>query len=178
MAENVLIFSLTSLVLVLSIISGVCYFLRFPKFDSDEVKAFLQGNTSSGSPIVVGHRGTTNDAPENTLTAFKVAAESGAIGVEFDVDFTKDGHAVIIHDETVDRTTNGQGRVCDLTLESIRKLNALGEFKDRYCILYIILYYIILYYIILYYIILYYIILYIIYYIIYCIVLYYIYSIV
>jgi len=56
-----------------------------------------------------------------------MAKENGATGVEFDVDFTKDGRAVVIHDPTVDRTTNGKGLVCEFTFEEIRKLDASCE---------------------------------------------------
>lgn len=126
---DVLLF-LSVVITSLSIIAGAYHFLCFEKYDSNKVQAFLRGDRPANSPIMIGHRGAMLDAPENTLTAFRVAAESGAFGVEFDVDFTKDGHAVIIHDATVDRTTDGQGKVNDYTLENIRKLNALGHFKE------------------------------------------------
>lgn len=70
-----------------------------------------------------GHRGAYSSAPENTLTAFQIAAEMGADGVELDIQLTKDGEIVVIHDETVDRTSNGQGWVQDYTLSEIKKLN-------------------------------------------------------
>ncbi|SCY98180.1 glycerophosphoryl diester phosphodiesterase [Paenibacillus polysaccharolyticus] len=70
-----------------------------------------------------GHRGAYSSAPENTLEGFKLAAQMGADGVELDVQLTKDGEVVVIHDETVDRTSNGQGWVKDFTLSEIKKLN-------------------------------------------------------
>jgi glycerophosphoryl diester phosphodiesterase len=70
-----------------------------------------------------GHRGAFHFAPENTLTSFQIAADMGAFGVEFDIQLTKDGEVVIIHDETVDRTSNGHGFVKDFTLPEIKKLN-------------------------------------------------------
>jgi len=70
-----------------------------------------------------GHRGAYDDAPENTLTGFQMAADKGADGVEFDVQLTRDGEVVVIHDETVDRTSNGNGYVKDFTLSEIKKLN-------------------------------------------------------
>ena len=107
------------------------HFLRFEKFDQIRVNKFLRKNAANNHAFVVGHRGSTLEAPENTLVAFHHAAESGADAVEFDVDFTKDGHAIIIHDATVDRTTNSIGRVCEHTLQEIRNLNALGDvFKN------------------------------------------------
>ncbi|XP_028395219.1 glycerophosphodiester phosphodiesterase 1-like [Dendronephthya gigantea] len=114
-----------------AIIYGAYILLRFENFDPVRVHKFLQTNRPNKKEFVVGHRGTTLEGPENTLVAFRHAAESGADGVEFDVDFTKDGHAIIIHDATVDRTTDGTGYVSDYTLEEIKKLNAAGDFKNR-----------------------------------------------
>ncbi|CAB3995962.1 glycerophosphodiester phosphodiesterase 1-like [Paramuricea clavata] len=99
-------------------------------FDQVRVDKFFQKNGANTKAFVIGHRGSTMEAPENTLAAFRHAAENGADAVEFDVDFTKDGHAIVIHDATVDRTTNGTGGVCDYTLQEIRKLNALGDIKN------------------------------------------------
>ena len=73
---------------------------------------------------VFGHRGASFYAPENTLPAFALALEQGADGVELDVHLSKDGELVVIHDERVDRTTNGAGFVKDLTLEELKKLDA------------------------------------------------------
>jgi glycerophosphoryl diester phosphodiesterase len=70
-----------------------------------------------------GHRGAYSSAPENTLVAFQLAAQMGADGVELDIQLTKDGEIVVIHDETVDRTSNGQGWVKDFTLFEMKKLN-------------------------------------------------------
>lgn len=70
-----------------------------------------------------GHRGAYSSAPENTLVGFQMAAQMGADGVELDIQLTKDREIVVIHDETVDRTSNGLGWVKDFTLSEIRKLN-------------------------------------------------------
>jgi glycerophosphoryl diester phosphodiesterase len=78
----------------------------------------------AGRTQVYAHRGGNVDAPENTLAAFRHAIEVGADWLEFDVQMTKDGALVVMHDETVDRTTDGAGRVADLTLEEIRALDA------------------------------------------------------
>ena len=75
------------------------------------------------------HRGDQGAAPENTIPAFIAAAKAGAQQIEFDVQLTKDGKLVIMHDLTVDRTTNGVGAVKDLTFDEIRKLDA-GSKKD------------------------------------------------
>ncbi|WP_158676484.1 glycerophosphodiester phosphodiesterase [Tessaracoccus sp. OH4464_COT-324] len=67
------------------------------------------------------HRGASGTAPENTLPAFGRAIQLGADGVEFDVQRTADGHLVVIHDETIDRTSTGTGPVVGLTLEQLRR---------------------------------------------------------
>jgi glycerophosphoryl diester phosphodiesterase len=81
-------------------------------------------------PILLAHRGDKNYAPENTLPAFEQAIQKGADGVELDAKLTADGHVVVIHDSTVDRTTDGEGRVVSLTLEALRKLDA-GKWFDK-----------------------------------------------
>ncbi|SDT77960.1 glycerophosphodiester phosphodiesterase [Actinoplanes derwentensis] len=73
---------------------------------------------------VVAHRGYPTVAPENTLPAFAAALRAGATIVEFDVRCTRDGVPVVIHDRTVDRTTDGSGRVWDLTAAEIARLDA------------------------------------------------------
>lgn len=74
---------------------------------------------------VIAHRGFSGKYPENTLLAFEKAIEIGVDEIEFDVKMTKDGYPVIMHDETVERTTNGKGRVCDLTLNQIKKMRVI-----------------------------------------------------
>ncbi len=66
-------------------------------------------------PIIVAHRGLHHDAPENSLAAFRAAWRRGFRWCECDIHFTADGHAVILHDETLDRTSNGAGRIDALT---------------------------------------------------------------
>jgi len=69
------------------------------------------------------HRGCSQMYPENTLLAFGKAAEiNGLTGIELDIQLTKDGHMVVFHDESLERTTNGIGRLCDFTLSELRKL--------------------------------------------------------
>jgi len=74
--------------------------------------------------LLASHRGDALREPENTLAAFKRAFDEGANAVELDVRMSSDGVPVVIHDETVDRTTNGHGRVSELTLNELKKLNA------------------------------------------------------
>ncbi len=78
---------------------------------------------------VAAHRGWRTKYPENTMEAFKAAMSLGVDQLETDIRVTKDGELVLIHDETVDRTTNGTGKVCDYTLEEIKTLDA-GSFLD------------------------------------------------
>lgn len=73
---------------------------------------------------VIGHRGARSIAPENTLESIRAANKCGADYVEVDVRLSKDGYLVVIHDEAVDRTTNGTGRVEEMTIEEIKHLDA------------------------------------------------------
>ena len=72
----------------------------------------------------IAHRGFRSRYPENTMLAFRKAVEAGCDGIEFDVHLSKDGEAVIIHDETVDRTTDGTGLVGEKTFPELKALNA------------------------------------------------------
>ncbi|MBL7648138.1 MAG: glycerophosphodiester phosphodiesterase [Candidatus Hydrogenedentes bacterium] len=81
---------------------------------------------------ICAHRGDVSAAPENTLPAFRSAVEKGAQQIEFDVDLTKDGELVIMHDATVDRTTNGKGKVTELTFDEIRALDAGAKFSATF----------------------------------------------
>jgi glycerophosphoryl diester phosphodiesterase len=81
---------------------------------------------ASGPMQVIAHRGGPRYAPENTLVAFRTAIDQGAAWLEFDVQMTRDGALVVIHDETVDRTTDGTGALRDLTLAQVRALDAGG----------------------------------------------------
>ena len=78
--------------------------------------------------IILGHRGCMEKLPENSLLAFKKAVEAGADGVELDVWLTRDGKVVVMHDETIDRTSDMSGRQKDMTLEELKKADiGLGE---------------------------------------------------
>lgn len=79
------------------------------------------------------HRGASAYAPENTVPAFKLAIEQGADGIELDVQESSDGKLMVIHDETIDRTSNGSGRVVDMTCQDLKKLdfsNGMAGFEN------------------------------------------------
>ncbi|MFN3075463.1 MAG: glycerophosphodiester phosphodiesterase [Alphaproteobacteria bacterium] len=81
---------------------------------------------------MIGHRGAAAVAPENTLASFRAAAAMGAAMVEFDVMLTADQQAVVFHDETLDRTTNGRGRVRDTPFAALSALDAGGWFEPGF----------------------------------------------
>ncbi|MCQ2427462.1 MAG: hypothetical protein MJ137_03525 [Clostridia bacterium] len=78
----------------------------------------------TGKIMMAAHRGDKDCRPENTIPAFLHAIELNADGIETDIHQTRDGVLVMMHDHDVDRTTDGTGRVCDMTLEEIKKLDA------------------------------------------------------
>ena len=83
-------------------------------------------------PVVIAHRGDKAFAPENTLSAFRQAADKGADGIEFDVKLTADRQVIVIHDQTVDRTTDGSGNVARLFLATLRALDAGIQFPGKF----------------------------------------------
>jgi len=82
--------------------------------------------------LVIGHRGASGHAPENTLAAFRKAVALGANFIETDLQLSRDAHFVAIHDSTVNRTTNGKGDVHDLTLAQLRNLDAGSWFGSEF----------------------------------------------
>src|SRR3990172_9475139 len=80
--------------------------------------------------LVIGHRGASARAPENTLAAFALALDAGADGVECDLRTTVDGVPVVSHDASVDRTTDGSGEIARMTLAEVRSLVASGSYPD------------------------------------------------
>lgn len=78
------------------------------------------------------HRGFKGKYPENTMLAFEKAVEAGAQGIEFDVQMSSDGHVVIIHDERLERTTDGSGFVGQHSLEELKELNASNQEKEEF----------------------------------------------
>jgi glycerophosphoryl diester phosphodiesterase len=86
----------------------------------------------SRKPLIFGHRGASAYAPMNTIPAFELAAEMGADGIELDVHRLADGQVVVVHDFTVDKTTDGTGKVTEMTLEQLRALDAGAWFDPKY----------------------------------------------
>ena len=86
----------------------------------------------SGRPLVVAHRGDSASAPENTLAAFARAIDASADMVECDAHLTRDGHIILLHDDTLDRTTDGQGPVVRFDLDELKKLDAGSWFSIDY----------------------------------------------
>lgn len=80
----------------------------------------------------IAHRGFSGNYPENTMLAFEKAIEAGADGIELDVHFSKDGEVVVIHDERIDRTTDGEGYVVDFTYEELSGFDASAGFAGVY----------------------------------------------
>ncbi len=83
-------------------------------------------------PLIIGHRGASAHAPENTIAAFEQALKYHADGVELDAKLTKDDHIVVIHDKTVNRTTDGIGEIKKLSLVEIQSLDAGSKFDKRF----------------------------------------------
>jgi glycerophosphoryl diester phosphodiesterase len=79
--------------------------------------------------LVVAHRGASARAPENTMEAFRLGVEDGADAIELDVHLTADGQLAVIHDETLDRTTDRTGRVADLAMDQVREADAGATFS-------------------------------------------------
>jgi glycerophosphoryl diester phosphodiesterase len=84
------------------------------------------------SLLIWAHRGRNRHAPENTMAAFRAAFEAGDTGVELDVTLSSDGRIIVIHDDSVDRTTNGNGLVSEMTFVELRQLDAGSWFGSRF----------------------------------------------
>lgn len=80
---------------------------------------------------IIAHRGASAYAPENTMEAFQIAIEMGADAIELDIHMSADGHIVVCHDETINRTSNGKGEIAKMTLEALRRHNYLGRFVGK-----------------------------------------------
>lgn len=128
---------------ILFIIIATFFFTPKCMAQNDEPKSRVQSisnhlrNPTGEYVLVVSHRGDWRYAPENSVEAVQRCIDLGVDIVEIDVRITKDGHLIAIHDETVDRTTNGSGKVSDFTLAEIKQLklkNACGVRGSRFTI--------------------------------------------
>lgn len=97
------------------------------------VASFPQSPTDNGDELwVIAHRGVSGTYPENTLSAFQAAIDLGAEMVELDVSISKDGIPVVVHDKTVDRTTDFEGDVQSFTLEELKKMEVGAWFSEEF----------------------------------------------
>ncbi|XP_028999546.1 glycerophosphodiester phosphodiesterase 1 [Betta splendens] len=105
---------------------------RFPQLSANRARQVLhpaRSTVGSGKVSVVAHRGGGYDAPENTIAAIREASKNGATGVELDVEFSADGVPILMHDDTVDRTTNGSGPLDQMTHSDLTKLDAAAKHR-------------------------------------------------
>ncbi len=84
----------------------------------------------SAAPLVIAHRGASAYSPENTMAAFRLALQQGADAIELDAKLTKDGVVVVMHDDRLGRTTNAVGRIRDLNLNQVEKIDAGLKFSS------------------------------------------------
>jgi glycerophosphoryl diester phosphodiesterase len=108
---------------MIKIISLILFFMVIFLFSTASAKA---------KTLCIAHRGGSAYCPENTMSAFENAVLMGADYVELDVHLSKDGYIVVIHDDTVNRTTDGTGQVKDKTLEELKKVDAGSWFSDKF----------------------------------------------
>ncbi|MFE8697359.1 glycerophosphodiester phosphodiesterase [Cytobacillus sp. FJAT-53684] len=111
-------------------IIAICLLLLLFVYGYSQLKA-LTTSTISDSFIIIGHRGASAYAPEHTLASYQLAQEFGADYIEIDLQMTKDGILVAMHDQTVDRTTNGIGNVKSHSLEELKRLDAGSWFNKK-----------------------------------------------
>ena len=123
------------LILLLVSVLGVVLIVVPPMLCKTIDNSWSLSSKSDNPPVMIAHRGLSSVAPENTVPAFEAAVEYGFDGYEFDVSTTKDGEWVVIHDETVDKMTDGTGIVGEMTLEQIKQLkidsgNGIENYTD------------------------------------------------
>lgn len=123
------------LTVLLVIILGTVLIVVPPMLVKTIDNSWSFASKSDNPPLIVAHRGLSSLAPQNSVPAFEKAVEYGFDGYEFDIHTTKDGEWVVIHDDTVDAMTDGEGLVADMTLEEIKQLkldagNGIEEYTD------------------------------------------------
>lgn len=120
-------------VLTVSVYLFVAVF-RFPQVPTGRARQVLhpaRGVYGTGQVSAIAHRGGGHDAPENTIASIREASKNGATGVELDLEFSADGVPILMHDETVDRTTNGSGPLEQISFSDLSKLDAAAKHRLR-----------------------------------------------
>ncbi|MGH1283854.1 glycerophosphodiester phosphodiesterase [Bacillus toyonensis] len=117
-----------------SIITIICFFIVISIFVFQQVNEhnYIKATNQSSHIKNIAHRGASAYAPEHTIAAYKLGQQLKGDYIEIDFQMTKDGHLVAMHDETVNRTTNGKGLVKEHTLEEMKQLNAGSFFNEKY----------------------------------------------
>ena len=100
-------------------------------FEPTSLQWYNKQDWSESMTDIIAHRGSKGTHPENTCIAFREAVRVGAEGIELDVHLSKDGYLIVMHDETVDRTTDGHGEIQQLTLNELKQLDAGSWFQKN-----------------------------------------------
>uniref|UniRef100_A0A3Q0SCU2 Glycerophosphodiester phosphodiesterase 1 n=1 Tax=Amphilophus citrinellus TaxID=61819 RepID=A0A3Q0SCU2_AMPCI len=110
---------------------AMCSFPPVPASRTQKVLHPVKATAGTGKVSIVAHRGGGHDAPENTIAAIREASKNGATGVELDLEFSADGVPILMHDETVDRTTSGSGPLSKMKMSELGKLDAAAKHRLR-----------------------------------------------
>ncbi|WP_078546403.1 glycerophosphodiester phosphodiesterase [Litchfieldia alkalitelluris] len=111
---------------------NILYFIVLMLFIFSTIPFYVEVNEINTKLLNIAHRGASGYAPENTISAFDKAIEMNVDYIELDVQMTKDGYLIVIHDPQVNRTTNGKGFIKDLTLNEIKRLDAGSWYSDDF----------------------------------------------
>lgn len=118
------------LVIAALLVVGIVWFL-WPVI-ANYMESYTTVDIKNKDFVIVGHRGAAGHAPENTMASFRKAIELGADWIELDVHRSKDGQLIVMHDPTVDRTTNGSGHIQQMTFDELRVLDAGSWFGGQF----------------------------------------------
>lgn len=129
MNERVILKRMALVVVLLCVVGAVLYFFLLFNARRAPHHAWISLRPGEHKPLVIAHQGGEGEWPSNTMIAFQNASQAGADMLDTDMHMTKDGVLVLIHDATVDRTTNGKGAIRDLLLSEIKQLDAGYKFS-------------------------------------------------
>ncbi len=118
------------LVFVIGAVTSILWILR--GYLQQKLMGTPSESLKNSAFLVIAHRGASGYAPENTLASIRKGLDMGADMVEIDIHLSKDGEVVVIHDATLERTTDGTGKVQSKTLEELKKLNAGSWFGKEF----------------------------------------------